>query len=269
MDIDPSRGDNDSLTATELTSFRLVLGALLWLTATRLDLIAEVCILQSMVTKATIGHLKQANQVVRKAQSEVGPGLGLYFRKLRAPFRLACIHDSSAAGSVRQYAQEGIMILLMEDRLRDLVSYEEVMEDRQTHLLGGKCHVLWAHGAKAKRVSYSTSHAETLAAVSCMETSTLVAVCLGELLYTPEAPTVQSLLLLQEGGVPQLPCDGYTDCKDMWELASGSTSVAQDKTQRLYVMSLREARLSGKQRWLILTPTESMLSDALTKGMRR
>ncbi|CAE7490455.1 ACBD6 [Symbiodinium pilosum] len=257
VDIDPSRGDSDSLTATELTSFRSVLGALLWLTATRLDLIAEVCILQSMVTKATIGHLKQANQVVRKAQSEIGQGLGLYFRKLRPPFRLACIHDSSAAGSVRQCAQEGIMILLMEDHLRDFNSHEEVMEDHQTHLMGGKCHVLWAHGAKAKRVSYSTSHAETLAAVSCMETSTLVAVRLGELLYTPKAPTVQSLLLLQEGGVPELPCDGYTDCKDLWELASGSTSVAQDKTQRLPDFPAGSA----------LTPTESMLSDALTKGM--
>ena len=267
VDIDPARGDEDALTSMELTAFRSVLGALLWLTATRLDLIADVCILQSMVTKATISHLKQANQVVRKAQSEIGQGLGLYFRKLRAPLRLACIHDSSAAGSVRQYAQEGVMVLLMEDHLRDFDGYEEVMEDHQTHLMGGKCHVLWAHGAKAKRVSYSTSHAETLAAVSCMETSTLVAVRLGELLYTPKAPTIQSLLLLQEGGVPELPCDGHTDCKDLYELASGSTSVAQDKTQRLYVMSLREARLSGRQRWLILTPTESMLSDALTKGM--
>ena len=141
------------------------------------------------------------------------------------------------------------------------------MDDHMTHKLGGKCHILWAHGAKAKRVSYSTSHAETLSAVSGMETSTLVAVRLAELLYTPKPPTIQSLLLLQEGGVPELPCDGYTDCKDLFELASGSSSVPQDKTQRLYVMSLREARLCGRQRWLILTPTESMVADALTKPM--
>ena len=91
-----------------------------------------------------------------------------------------------------------------------------------------------------------------------------MAVRLGELLYTPKPPTIQSLILR---GVPELPCDGYTDCKDLFELASGSSSVAQDKTQRLCVMSLRESRLSGKQRWLVLTPTQSMLADALTKAM--
>ena len=267
VDIDKTRRDDDDLTPSELTSFRSVLGGLLWLTATRLDLVSDVCILQTMVTKAKISHLKQANAVVRRAQAEIRQGLGLYFRKLRAPLRLACVHDSSAGGNVRHYAQEGIMVLLFEDKLKGYDSYEHVIEDHQTHKLGGKCHVLWAHGAKAKRVSYSTSHAETLSAVSGMETSTLVAVRLAELLYTAKPPTIQSLLLLQEGGVPDLPCDGYTDCKDLFELASGSSSVPQDKTQRLYVMSLREARLCGRQRWLILTPTESMVADALTKSM--
>ena len=87
VDIDQSRTDDDDLTSSELTAFRSVLGALLWLTATRLDLIAEVCILQSMVTKAKILHLKQANQVIRRAQAEVGQGLGLYFRKLSPGLR--------------------------------------------------------------------------------------------------------------------------------------------------------------------------------------
>ena len=245
VDIDQTRRDEDDLTPLELTSFRSVLGGLLWLTATRLDIVAEVCTLQSMVTKAKISHLKQANAVVKRAQAEIGQGLGLCYRKLRAPYRLACIHDSSAAGSVRQYAQEGIMVALFEDKLRDYDSFEHVMDDHMTHKLGGKCHILWAHGAKAKRISHSTSHAETLSAVSGMQTSTLVAVRLAELLYTPRPPTIQSLLLIQEGGVPELPCDGYTDCKDLFELASGSSSVPQDKTPRLYVMSLREARLCG------------------------
>ena len=267
VDIDKTRRDEDDLTPAELTSFRSVLGGLLWLTATRLDIVAEVCTLQSMVTKAKISHLKQANAVVKRAQAEIGQGLGLCYRKLRAPYRLACAHDSSAAGNVRQYAQEGIMVLLLEDKLRGFDSYEHIVEDHVTHKLGGKCHVLWAHGAKAKRVSYSTSHAETLSAVSGMETSTLVAVRLAELLYTPKPPTIQALILLQEGGVAELPCDGYTDCKDLFELASGASSAPQDKTQRLYVMSLREARLCGRQRWFILTPTASMVADALTKPM--
>ena len=30
------------------------------------------------------------------------------------------------------------------------------------HLFGGEAHILFAHGARAKRISYSTSHSETL-----------------------------------------------------------------------------------------------------------
>ena len=268
VEIAKNKKDEEALTPGELTSFRSILGGLLWLTATRLDLVSDVCALQSQVTKATIAHLRQANNVVKKAQAELGQNLGLYFRKLLPPLRLACVHDSSAAGNVRNYAQEGVMVLLTEDRLSGFEgSYEHVLQDNQTCRLGGRCHVLWAHGAKAKRISYSTSHAETLSAVSGMEAATLVAVRLAELLYSPKKPTIQSLLQLQEGGVPELPVDGYTDCKDLFELMSGDKSIPQDKGQRLYILSLREARLNGRQRWLILTPTGSMLADALTKSM--
>ena len=119
------------------------------------------------MTRAKVSHLRQANNVVKKAQTELGQGLGLHFRRKRRPYRLACIHDSSAAGNVRNYAQEGVLVLLCEDRLGSLSSDEEQeLGDAQCALLGGKGHILWAHGAKAKRISYSTSHAETLAGIS-------------------------------------------------------------------------------------------------------
>ena len=62
---------------------------------------ADVCTLQSKVTTAKIAHLRQASNVVKRAKAE------LNHRNLKAPFRLACVHDSSAAGNVRHYAQEG------------------------------------------------------------------------------------------------------------------------------------------------------------------
>ncbi|OLP96718.1 Acyl-CoA-binding domain-containing protein 6 [Symbiodinium microadriaticum] len=266
--IATGRKDTDQLTPEELTNFRSILGGLLWLTATRLDLVSDVCLLQSQVTRARIEHLKQANNVVKKAKAEIGQNLGIVFRRLRPPLRLACVHDSSAAGNVRNYAQEGVLVMLCEDGLGDFSRDEEhVMQDYQTKLLGGKAHILWAHGAKAKRISYSTSHAETLAAISGLEASTLVAVRMAELMYLPGRPKLQALIAAQEQGIPRLPVDDYTDCRDFFELASGDKSVSQDKNQRLYILAFREARMTGRIRWLVLCPTESMTADALTKAM--
>ena len=250
--IPSGRKDQDDLTPSEVT-------------ATRLDLVAEVCLLQSQVTRAKVAHLRQANNTVKRAQS-VEANLGLLFRKLRGPLRVMCIHDSSAAANSRQYAQEGILVVLAEDKLQQLKEYEHVLDNDQARLLGGTVHVLWAHGAKAKRVSYSTSHAETLAAISGLEAASLVTVRLAELLCVPK-PSIQSLLAVQERGVRQLPIDDLGDCRDLYELVSGERGITQDKGQRLYVLALREARMSRRLRWIGLVPTASMTADALTKSM--
>ena len=150
-DIASNRHDEELLSAPEITMFRSILGGLLWLTATRLDLIAEVCVLQSQVTRAKVTHLRKANGLVKKAIQEAGQGMGLYFQKLQGPLRLACVHNSSAAGSVRNYAQEGILVLLCEDRMKQFDrEYEHVLDDQQCKALGGRCHILWAHGAKRR-----------------------------------------------------------------------------------------------------------------------
>ena len=212
--------------------------------------------------------MKQANNIVKKAKAELGQNVGLHYRYIKLPFRLACVHDSSAAGNVRNYAQEGVLILLCEDGLVDYsLEDEHILEDHQTSLLGGRAHILWGHGAKAKRISYSTSHAETLAAISGLEASTLVAVRLAELMYIPGKASLQALIATQEQGIPRFPTDCYTDCRDFFELSSGDKSVSQDKNQRLYILAFRKARMMGRIRFLILCPTQSMTADALTKSM--
>ena len=163
------------MTPAELTSFRSVLGGLLWLTATPLDLVADVCTLQAQVTRATIAHLRQANNVVRRAMSEIGQGL---------------VRTASTRGIVQRSTRSPT--------------------------------------PTATWISYSTSHAETLAAISGLEAATLVAVRLAELFYLKQKATLQTLIAAQEYGVEKLPVDGYTDCRDFFELASGSGNVPQD-----------------------------------------
>lgn len=128
-------------------------------------------------------------------------------------------------------------------------------------------HVLYAHGGKAKRVSYSTSHAETLAAISGMEASSMVATRLTELWLPDKQPTLEKLILYQESGSPLFPVDAATDCRDFFELATGSKSLPQDKLQRLYLLAIKEARVTGRLRNFTLIPTQCMTADALTKPM--
>ena len=270
VDVQKSSDEERTLTPEEVTQYRSQLGALLWLTATRLDLISDVCQLQTFVTQAKVKHLKAANNVVKRAKDPRFKSLGLVYRHLdpNRPWRIMCIHDASAASKGRVYAHEGILILLAHDTL-DLEDkcFSISGEDFPCSRFGGSAHILWAQGNKAKRVSYSTSHGETLAAINGMESASLIALRLGELLVQERKPTLQRLAALQERGVPFLPVDAYTDCRDFFELSTGVKTMPQDKSQRIYIMAHREARLRGRLRWLILIPTECMTSDALTKPM--
>ena len=115
-------------------------------------------------------------------------------------------------------------------------------------------------------MSYSTSHAETLLSmVNGLEASTLIMIRLSELNQPERAPTVKQLIYIQENGNPELPIDFYGDCKDLWELVTGTRTLPQDKGRRLYVLGVKEARISGKIRQVVLVPTECMTSDSLTK----
>jgi hypothetical protein len=78
QDIENTKDGNRPLTAAETTKFRSILGGLLWLTTTRLDLIADVGILQSKVTKATVNDFssqRSGSQSQAQAVRELGPDL--------------------------------------------------------------------------------------------------------------------------------------------------------------------------------------------------
>ena len=81
------------------------------------------------------------------------------------------------------------------------------------------------------------------------------------------APTLDQLVVLQENGNPNLPADYYSDCADLWELSTGQRTLPQDKSQRLYILGMRETRISGRMRLMSLVLTASMVADALTKPM--
>ena len=263
----PQREDDSKLLPAEVSDFRSILGALLWITATRLDIVADVSVLQSRVTIATVKELKLANEVLVKATE--CKEASLHYRRFQTPHqRLVCIHDASSANSGRHYAQEGILVCLADDHWRDQqLDTETVFDEETVKQHGGVMHVLHSHGGKAKRISYSTSHAETLSMVNGIESSTLVMVRLSEMMHWHPSPTIKELSEIQENGNPVLPTDCYMDCRDLFELCTGQKVLPQDKTQRLYVLGIRECRVTGRLRMISLVPTQSMTADALTKPM--
>ena len=258
--------DDRDLTASETTLLRSAIGALMWTSLTRPDLLAELSTLQSAMNKAKVKHLKDANELVQRAKRDKEAAI-LYRNLECSSYRIVCVHDASAASSTKNYAQEGVIVVLMADYLdvddNHIVASDEFARTR----LSGKAQLLHMQSNKAKRVSYSTSHGETLAAINGLECATLVSTRLAEITYGSKSPTIQQLLATQEHGCIYFPVDMHTDARDFWELSTGVKALPQDKSQRLYILAHREARATGRIRWVILTPTECMTADALTKTM--
>ncbi|CAE8712610.1 unnamed protein product [Polarella glacialis] len=265
-EFDDSKSDDAVTTPSDKTKFRSVLGALLWLCITRMDLIAEVVLLQGHVTAPTYGQLRAANALVVRAK-KYAAGCGLHFCKLTPPLRILTITDASHASKLSSYAQEGVIVLLTEDRQPRLDLVNKELTDFDCVLQSGRCHVFIGNSNKAKRISSSTSHAETLAATNGRECAQLLAMRLHEILGGQKKISLSAMITVQEHGSWVIPIDHCTDCRDFYELATGVKGVPQDKGQRLYVLSIREDRLTGKIRFFFLIPTSTMLADGLTKVM--
>ncbi|CAJ1456798.1 unnamed protein product [Effrenium voratum] len=134
--------------------------------------------------------------------------------------------------------------------------------------LSGRAQLVYASSNKAKRISYSTSHGETLAAINGLENATLLSARFSEITTGGNKPSIHDLLAVQEHGARHFPVDAATDCRDVFELTTGHRSLPQDKSQRLYILAHREARAAGRLRWFVLLPTECMTADSLTKVMQ-
>ena len=264
--IAAEQDDDRELTAAETTVLRSAIGGLMWTSLTRPDVLAELSTLQSVMNRAKVRHLRDVNSLVARAKRD--KEAAIYYRPLNSNrYRIVCIHDASAATSTKNYAQEGVLIFLMADDIDVRSSQITASDEFAKTKLSGRAQLLHMQSNKAKRISYSTSHGETLAAINGLECSTLVSTRLAEITFGPKQPSLKQLLAIQEHGSEYFPVDSHTDCRDLFELSTGSRNLPQDKSQRLYVMAHREARATGRLRWFILTPTECMTADALTEVM--
>ena len=264
------RDDEEELTKSEITAFRSILGAALWLCVTRVDLIADVAMLQQEVSKPLVKHMKAANNIITRAR-KYREGVGLHYRPLKMPLKLVVFGDAASNTKHTNYYREGCAVILMHDD----APHPDSDAGRQVKLqftnkdcdrFGGCGHLLATFGRKAKRVAWSTSQGETLAAVGAEELGQLVAARLTEVFFGHPI-SLGTMIHHWTHGLFFTPIDHVTDCKDMFELCTGEKGLPQDKAHRLYVAAIREMRLTGRIRRFILIPTKSMLADGFTKSM--
>ena len=252
-------GNSDKLTAQGLSQFRAVLGALLYLCVTRADIAIDIVLLASRTTIATYADLRAANALVKRAQRT--PKRGLLFPPLQGPLVLLAISDASFSTSSTSYAVEGTAVVL-----RSTQGLPTSHGSFDASALTGPCHLLLAQAKKAKRVSHSTSHAESLALYSVLQFAETVAMRLTETTF-PQlyAPSMNDLILMESHGLYDLEIVALTDCHDLVDLLTGTRGTPQDRSQRLIILSLRERRLLRKTSAVAWVDTRDMLANALTK----
>ena len=257
----------DETATDDLTAhlFRSLLCQMLFICQCHLEVATGVTQLQSWNRAPLIKHTRQANSLLKKAQAD-NENLGLHFPPIQRPYKLLEITDASHATKTTSYAQEGNIVALMHDT--QLSIHKEQLDEGEEFNLSGPCHPLVTNTSKGKRISHSTSHAETLAACKITGSGNMVCLRFTELYMEPiyRVPhTLGNLMLLETDGKMILRADLLTDCHDLFELISGLRGVPSDKSQRLAILSLREERLSGRIRLTMHGPTTIMTSDGLTK----
>ena len=265
--IDTSRDPEEELDALESTAFRSQTCSCLWACQTRVEEVCQVTSLQTCLKSPKLKDLMSINTVIKRLKKPIKHGIFLW--KLKPPLRIVSVSDASSATKTSNYPTEGTAILLGEDRL------SEVLTDRSDFLLpgledclSGKFHLCVGLSSKAKRISHSTSHAETNAAAKTLPIAQLAAIRYAEpevaLRYDCKLRPLQLMTFCDEARCP-VPVDAVIDCMDLWELICGIRGIPQDKSQRLGVLALREERRQLRLRRLYHYTTHYMLADQLTK----
>ena len=76
-------------------------------------------------------------------------------------------------------------------------------------------------------------------------------------MYHEPVHTLDQLVILQENGNPMYQSITTQIVQISGELTTGQRTLPQDKSQRLYILGIRETRISGRMRLMSLVPTAS------------
>ena len=268
--IDRKRSEDDFLDAVDTTLFRSETCSCLWVIQTRPTEASAITALQSKMKGLQVKDMILVNQVIKRLKRQPGEEKrGIYIRRLTPPLRLVSVSDAGAANKSSNYAGEGSGILLGEDRMYNHSTDKgDFLSEQDVNPHSGMFHALALTGTKAKRVSYSTSHAETNAAAATIPYGGFVGLRYTEPEFAMQlgrAPKPLDYFNLADKVPRPLSHDHFVDCMDLWELCCGQRGIPADKGQRLGILVIREERRTLRLRRLYHVRTHAMLVDLLTK----
>ena len=107
-------GSERPLDAHGTTLLRGGIGAVLFLCLTRWDLLFDLVLLQTLVTKATVQQFKDCNAIIHRSQRNTLQGLVLHPSHGQRR-KLSASADSSHASKKSSYAFEGNLVLLQSE----------------------------------------------------------------------------------------------------------------------------------------------------------
>eukprot|EP00971_Amphidinium_carterae_P114418 2267140-Amphidinium_carterae.1 len=251
MEKGRSTNTDAECTKEEIAELRALVGSLLYLTITRMDIMADLSTLQSAVSEAKVEHLLLGNRVLNRAKRD--KDRGLVFKPLSYPLKIQVITDASFATKRTAYALLGVLVMI-------------TSESCDAKAPRGTAHIIHGSGGRAKRISHSTSHAESLAMYTGISIAESLAMRFTEL-FAPHGVTINhsELLKIEDEGKYDVPIDCASDCADMIQLVKGDKGVPQDRSQRLLILSLREKMFCGTVRSMHHIPTTRNPANNLTK----
>ena len=228
IDQERAREKENDLTNDEMTLLRSKIGQLLWLAhQSRPDILFDVTVLASNVTKSKIKDLFTANKLINKAKSQK---LSLKFQPLNSENKCHLLVFSDAAlGNLPDGGSQGGYIIFLAEK-------------------EGKCIPIWWNSKRIRRIVRSTLAAETLAMAEGVDMAIFIASLLKELGYSKQ-------------GVP-IVC--VTDCKSLQE-AIKSNKCVSEKRLRMEIGSIKELFTSGQIQDIEWCNTKTQLADCLTK----
>ena len=231
-------------TSEKATEFRALVSAIAWVGVTSSLALTSASLLQGCLPTPTWGDVVKLNTNLAQLKEVYTP---LIYQFIPPPHRLLSVGDSSFANSGK-YSQNGFITVLC--------------NASEQHLAGAIC-LLDFKSNKSKRVATSTLHAEALASINGLESTTHLQSYFLEL----QKPGLSAMdLLAPETHSELIPIVAVTDCNDLHDsLIAPVQPTSSNKHLALYIAAIREFKATGRVQAFSWIDTRDMVANSLTK----
>ena len=238
------------LTSRMSELYNSLLGALSWLTQTRLDIAIYVVALQRA---AKAPHSEHAQRLQRIAKWVKRRESSLLFAFLANPVRIVAISDSAFRKEDTQgLAIRGAIIALVDSMFGP-------------DALGGRVHILEYFSRKQRRVTRSTFSAELNALSDAIDIGRLIALLFSELLRP--YPSASALVKLEEQGRFVIELQAVVDAKSVFDaIAAPEIKTPTEVSLVMRLCAVKEALSCRCLSRLWWCSTGDMIADGLNKG---